>query len=301
MDWLLVNPLSGGGRSRDRLAAVRARLKEHAVVCEEHEAETMLEIQDIAAKAVKAHASRLWVLGGDGSLSAAAAALCYSETLLCPLPGGTAGVFCRELAIPSDPRDAVTALLEGDSIAADMGRILSANGSDIKFLLMASVGLDAKAVRDVSLSLKSAIGGGAYGLSMLWKFLSSDISRLTVTDDHGIDQIGYHLFVQNTRLYAGPFEIAPKARLDDGRFDVILLKHPSRLAAARFFLGVLTGRHMDQPDVEYFRSTRIKVRSDEPEAVQADGDCVGLLPVEISILPKALRILGPARAAAGFA
>lgn len=302
MDWLLVNSLSGSGRGRSLCAAVRTRFKEHAITCEEKIADTIPEIQDIAAKAVQAHVSRLWVLGGDGSLSAAASSLCYSRTILCPLPGGTAGVFCRELSIPDSASNAVTAMLEGDPADVDIGQIwpwdastgkFGPDGSDTKFLLMASVGLDAAAVRDVNLGLKQLIGPGAYILSGFFKFLGCSCPRLTITDDHGIDQIGYQVFVQNSRLYGGSHVMAPKAKLDDGRFDVILLKNPTRQTLIRFMLEIRSGRHVRLPDVEYFRSASLVVKCEEPEAVQADGDCVTKLPVRMTLLPKALRVLAP--------
>lgn len=292
MDWLIVNILSGSGRARAIQDSVRARFKEHAVLCEEKMAETIPEIQDIAAKAVQSGVDRLWVLGGDGTLAAVAGSLCYSRTALCPLPGGTVNVFCRELAVPLSAPEAVSALLAGECMSMDVGETAST-----KFLLMASVGIDARTVRDVNLNLKGKIGPLAYLIEGVLKFFTFPVCRLTVTDEHGIDRVGYHLIVQNSRLYGGTMVMAPKARLDDGRFDVILLKAPGRLAFLRFLFAIPSGRHVGLPYVEYFRSTTVQVKSSDTDSLQADGDCLTRLPAKITILPKALTVLAPRRPA----
>ncbi len=288
MDWLVVNTVSGSGRARARLEAVRAEFKERSIVCDEKIAATIPEIQDIARIAVHAHVDRLWGLGGDGTLAALAGELCYTPTLLCPLPGGTANVFCRELSIPTDLSEAIPAMLGGIQMTIDVGQV-----AETKFLLMASVGIDAQTVRDVHLGLKEKIGPLAYVIEGALKFFSFPAPRLTVTDEHGIDHNAFHAIVQNSRLYGGSVLMAPKAKLDDGRFDVILIKKPGRFALLRFLFSVKNGRHVNLPYVEYFRSNTVHIQSGAADSLQADGDCLTKLPAKITILPKALRVLAP--------
>lgn len=288
MDWLAVNTVSGSGRARARLEAVRAQFKSRSIACDEKIVGTIPEIQDVARMAAQSHVDRLWVLAGDGTLAAVAGCLCYTPTVLCPLPGGTANVFCRELAIPADPSVAVPAMLDGTQITIDVGQV-----AGTKFLLMASVGIDAQTVRDVHLGLKEKIGPLAYVIEGALKFFSFPAPRLTVTDEHGIDHIGFHALVQNSRLYGGSILMAPKAKLDDGRFDVILIKKPGRWALLRFLFSVKNGRHVNLPYVEYFRSNVVQIRSGAADSLQADGDCLTKLPANITILPKALHVLAP--------
>ena len=297
MDWLLINPSSGAGRATARLSSLRARFQEHSIVCEEKIAATFPEINDIALKAAQTHVDRLWVLGGDGTLSAAAGGLCYSSTILCPLPGGTMCVFCRELGIPPDPLEAVSSILMGEKITIDVGQIWGARsvdpGSDTKFLLLASAGIDAETVRSVNWNLKRVIGPMAYVVQGAINFFSYRAPRLTVTDEHGIDRVGYHLIVQNARLYGGSVVMAPKAKLDDGRFDVILIKKSGRLAILQFLYAIRSGDHVRLPYVDYFRSSSVNIQCADPDSIQADGDCMMKLPAKITILPKALHVLAP--------
>lgn len=293
MDWLLVNVSSGSGRAESKREAVRAAFKERSIVCDEKIGSTLPEIQEIARRAVQSHVDRLWVLGGDGTQASAASVLTYSRTQLCPLPGGTVNVLCRELGIPLDAPTAISSILSGEPMSIDVGQV-----GETKFLLMASVGIDAETVRDVNLNLKELIGPLAYVIEGAKKFFSFPSSKLTVTDEHGIDHMGYHAFIQNSRLYAGSIAMAPKAKLDDGRFDIILLKKPGRLPLLQFLFAVPKGRHIRLPYVEYFRSNAVRIQGGLADSVQADGDCLTKLPVSIKILPKALTVLAPRRAPA---
>ncbi len=268
--------------------AVQEAFRRHGVDVTEKTAGTIPEILDVATRAARSNVDRLWVLGGDGTLASAASSLCYSKTALCPLPGGTAGVFCRELNIPSAAPQAVSSLLSGRNISIDVGQV-----GDVKFLLMAGVGIDAQTVRDVNLNLKRCIGPLAYVAEGLRKLWSYSVSRVTVVDEHGIERTGYHVVVLNGRLYGGSLAMAPSAKLDDGRFDVILIKKPGRLALLKFVFSIPSGRHVRLPYVEYFRSNAVEIRGDGGSSVQADGDCLTRLPARITILPKALTVRAP--------
>lgn len=288
MDWLLVNPFSGAGRAGAAMGAVRRALDDAGITVTEKTASTMPEIHDIAVQAVQAAVDRLWVLGGDGTIATAAGALCYSRTVLCPLAGGTASVFCRELSIPIDPVHAIRSLSTGMEKTIDVGQV---NGT--RFLLMASIGIDAQTVRDVNLNLKRWVGPLAYLIEAVRQFLSYSPTRVTVTDEHGIDRMAFHAIVLNARLYGGALAMAPAAKLDDGRFDVILIKKPGRMALLKFVFAIPSVRHLRLPYVEYFRSHTVNIRSTEAVSLQADGDCLARLPAEIKILPKALRVRAP--------
>ncbi len=299
MDWLILNTSSAAGCAPDRMDRVRRRLTQHQVACEEHLVATIPEIIDVSLKAAASRVDRLWVLGGDGTLAAAAQALTYTDTMLCPLPGGTVNVFCREMSIPADPADAVSALMAGGRVSIDVGQLAegeNTQGGDMKFLLMASCGIDAEAVRTVGPGLKRRLGKWAYVLRGILIWLARRPCRMSVTDEHGIDRVAYQVFVQNARMYGGSSPMAPKAKIDDGRFDVILVKKSGRIASLRFFLSISSGSHVRLAYVEYLRTHTVTIRASGVShawPVQSDGDCVAKLPVKLTILPKSLHVLVP--------
>ena len=67
----------------------------------------------------------------------------------------------------------------------------------------------------------------------------------------------------------------------------------SRLRLLRLFPSIYRGAHIGLPEVEYFRAERLRIETGVPLAVHADGEVVGRTPVEISLLPRALRVIVP--------
>ena len=88
--------------------------------------------------------------------------------------------------------------------------------------------------------------------------------------------------------------VAPHAELDDGLLDVVTSTEMSKL---RFLTGplprVFDGTHVDLPEVDERRAAEVRIEADRPFEVYADGDPITELPVTITVLPRALRVLVP--------
>ena len=89
----------------------------------------------------------------------------------------------------------------------------------------------------------------------------------------------------------GGMKIAPGAHLDDGLANVSLIRALGRVAIARQFLSLASGRHVHHPNVDYFPSPFLDVDAHPPQPVAADGDLVGQTPVRIRTLHRAHRVL----------
>jgi diacylglycerol kinase (ATP) len=98
----------------------------------------------------------------------------------------------------------------------------------------------------------------------------------------------------NTRSYGGGMRICPGADPRDGLLDVTMVASASRTRLIRLFPTVFKGTHVDLDEVRTARARTITVDSPGINAY-ADGEFVCPLPVEVSAVPKALRILRPAR------
>ena len=97
----------------------------------------------------------------------------------------------------------------------------------------------------------------------------------------------------NTPFYGGGMRVAPRAQLDDGQLDVCVIRDISKLKLLTVFPSVYFGRHLGIREVDYFPAARIRVDTDHPLDVYADGEHVGRTPVEIAVAPKALRVIIP--------
>ena len=84
-------------------------------------------------------------------------------------------------------------------------------------------------------------------------------------------------------------KIAPEARIDDGLLDLFIVKPLSRMAFLRVFPKVFSGTHTQHPAVELIRCHSVTIDADDVVAY-ADGERIGALPVQVDIVPGALRV-----------
>jgi diacylglycerol kinase (ATP) len=95
----------------------------------------------------------------------------------------------------------------------------------------------------------------------------------------------------NTPVYGGGMKIAPRARFDDGLLDVCVVGGVDPVKLLCLFPTVYAGRHLGIREVEYFQSTHVRVETEHPLDVYADGEFVCRTPVEVGVQSSALRVL----------
>ncbi len=97
----------------------------------------------------------------------------------------------------------------------------------------------------------------------------------------------------NTPTYGGGIRIAPDARLDDGRLEVCVVEAMGKARLLRLFPSVFSGRHLNLAEVKYFQAHRLRIETEKPAEVYADGEYVGCTPVEVGVEGGALRVIVP--------
>jgi diacylglycerol kinase (ATP) len=97
----------------------------------------------------------------------------------------------------------------------------------------------------------------------------------------------------NTSTYGGGMKIAPHAQMDDGQLDVCVVAGVDPFKLACMFPTVYFGRHLNISEVDYFKSARLRVETEMPLDVYADGEFVCRTPVEVTVEPGALKVLTP--------
>jgi diacylglycerol kinase (ATP) len=97
----------------------------------------------------------------------------------------------------------------------------------------------------------------------------------------------------NASSYGGGMKIAPHAQLDDGLLDICIINHMNKLKLFCLFPTVYLGRHLSVPQVDYFQAERIKLETEEPQDVYADGEYVCCTPIEVGVARGALRVIVP--------
>jgi len=87
--------------------------------------------------------------------------------------------------------------------------------------------------------------------------------------------------------------VAPHAKLDDGKLDICHVTDIDKFKLFCLFPTVYFGRHLSIPEVEYFQAVRLRIQTERPLDVYADGEYVCQTPVEIAVRPRALRVVVP--------
>ncbi len=273
---------TAGGHCPRRLSALSERFAAHG-------AEIILsECGPGSDIAVADRASHVCAIGGDGTVRHVALALarCGRPLPLSVYPAGTVNLLHRERPFPLDPDQHARRLLDFGSAS----RLHPVEINDTMFLACASCGPDSRAVAAVSLRLKRRIGKLAYAvafLGVLWRWERQKI-RLGC-DGRTIDCEAF--YAAKGRFFAGPWSFAPEASVADPRLHVVALTTARRRDFARFAWTLWTGGAVERlAGIAVFTCTGFTAESAAPIPVQADGDIVAALPLQVRLRPGPLAL-----------
>jgi diacylglycerol kinase family enzyme len=135
----------------------------------------------------------------------------------------------------------------------------------------------------------------AYLVGLAKGLLSYDAVSLELTfSGRKIDARAFVLFFAIGRYCGSGMSVAPRAEADDGLFDITLVQELSRWEVLKSLRKLFDGSLLDHPKVIALREAEAHVGAG-PVPVEADGELIGHAPVRFTILPRALRVLAPAK------
>lgn len=169
------------------------------------------------------------------------------------------------------------------------------------FCAVGSVGLDAEAARRANALPRWIRGHGGYALSLpfaLRSFISfgtalTPTSVVRARPDPTTTRRLILAAFANTPTYGHGLKIAPRAELDDGKLDVCAASHLSKMRLLRVFPSVYFGRHLSLPEVNYFQTESLRIETETPMDVYADGEYVCRTPIEVSVARQILTVVAP--------
>lgn len=286
---LLVNPAAGRGRALRRLAAAThalSRLGPLDVVRTERAGDEARLALDAVADGVRT----LVVLGGDGTISRVGGALATvgAETALATLAAGTGNDFAKSFGTPVHDFAAMAErVARRETRRVDVGRL-----NTRPFVNAAGFGFDV-AVLDRMSRARWLRGDALYiaaALAELFRFGGVDARVRIAPDLFDARDRWLLVVIANGQWFGGSFRIAPTARLDDGRLDLVLVRDMRAWRRARVFSSAPAGTHVRAPEVETHNATTCAFITEVPVACELDGE---LMPAEQSVLeadvlPRAL-------------
>jgi diacylglycerol kinase (ATP) len=295
----VVNPAAGRGRGRARLPRVVDALADAGL---DMEIEVSADADHLVTLARRAFARGRAVVacGGDGTVCALAGVAADHHGVLGIVPVGSGNDFARQLGIPRDDlAAAVDVLRTGRVVAADLGRVRTADGAARWFTTVANTGFDA-AANEWANHVAWTSGPPLYVLATLRTLATYRPRRFCITvDDTVIDTDAWLVAVGNTRTYASGMMITPAASVHDGLLDVCVVGPVSRLDFLRTFPSVFRGEHVGHPEVRTWRGTTVTVAAPDaaaPVELWASGEHAGPLPATVEPVAGALAVVVPATA-----
>jgi YegS/Rv2252/BmrU family lipid kinase len=306
----VVNAHAAGGRTGKRWAACEPKMRKAFPTGEIQFTQGVGDGARIAREAVLRGQELIVAVGGDGTLFEVVNGMLGAESdgaeksrhaapILGIWPAGSGADFARGHRIPNDA-DAICELIStGTPRTVDVGRIqcVSAAGEAVEkyFLNAADFGIGAKVVERLQKRSRLLPGKSSYlwqTLRTLVTFKNPKVSM--VIDGEAVDpKTIITVVVANSRYFGGGMCIAPDAKIDDGRLNLVQVGELGRLEAMLRLQETFGGERIDHPDVHYSTCKIIRAESPSRVPIEADGELIGFLPASFEVIPQSLKILLP--------
>lgn len=285
----IINPKSG----TDRAKAI-----EHLVL--EHMDPTRFQVTiahtqyakhgtELARKALKDGYETIVAVGGDGSVNDVIVALAGSKAKLGIIPKGSGNGLARSLHIPLDTVQAIRSINEQHHCPIDLGK-----AGDVLFASNVGVGFDVLVARKFAKSQRRGMVAYSWIVTKhLWKY--KEWKWDLQIDGRPLKSKAFILTVANAQQFGYNFKIAPIAELQDGLFDVVVIRKYPKILGAMIALRAFKGTLLKSKYVAHYRAKRVTIGNPDLELFQADGDthaCKATL--EIEMLEKAINVIVPA-------
>jgi YegS/Rv2252/BmrU family lipid kinase len=283
---------------------VQAHLPEPFEVCE---TEAPGHATTLARNALDRGITTVAAVGGDGTINEVVNGFFDGERAVAPnarlgiVPCGTGSDLQRTLQLPSTPAPLAAVLRAGLAQSVDVMKVRYTTPSGAFALRYAvnivSFGMGGIVAARAKESARPLGGRAAFLAATLRTALTfaGRAVRLTLDGTSSIEARIINVAVGNGQFHGGGMWACPAARLDDGLIDVTLIHYLRLWPLARALPALYTGRVLEHPKVRSHRVTRLEADCQEPCALELDGEPLGGLPVEISVVPRAIRVLVPTR------
>lgn len=301
---VIVNPHSAAGRTARRWPAARAALETGIGPFETCLTEGPSHATELARQLLAQGFTRIIAAGGDGTVHEVVNGFLGTDghplnpdAVLAILPLGTGGDFRRSLGI-SGLDSAIDALAQGVPSAIDVGRITyrsHAGAAESRYFAnLVSFGMGGE-VASRSHNFLSPFGGKVaflYAtLEVFFRYRAKTV-RLQLDGEGGcITGRILNVAVGNGRFHGGGMHVCPRASLADGVLDVTVIDALNMFVLAKDLPVLYSDDVYRHPKVHHFRTTRLAAESEDGASIEVDGEPLGTLPVEISVLPRRLRVI----------
>ncbi|MBE0460946.1 MAG: diacylglycerol kinase family lipid kinase [Candidatus Aminicenantes bacterium] len=303
---VIVNPESNQGRTKKRWNHIKLALKSFIKEFKCEFTERPFQAIEISRAALKEGTELIVGVGGDGTMNEIANGFFENEKLINPssvlgiIPSGTGCDFIRSLNIRSGLKNALEVISNASSSLIDIGIARYTNHSSQKkerfFLNVSDFGIGGEVIYHMNQN-RMKRKGSSYLKSLISTFITYKNKAIDIKiDDNDIPLQEYIVgAISNGRIFGKGMKIAPHAKLDDGMFDVVLVRGMKFFEFFKNAWRIYSGTHLFHPKVSLIRGKKIEAsphNKDEYILIEIDGEQLGRLPATFEIIPKTFLVKG---------
>ncbi len=300
--FLVVNPKAAGGATGKRFHRIAEQVRAAVGAFDHAFTKGPEHATELAREALGKGYEMIVGVGGDGTFNEVVGGFFDGETPVNPdavlglIPQGTGGDLRRTVGVSTEIAGACARLAGRETKRVDAGLVTYVGHDGAEhlrpFINITSFGIGGQVVDKVNHSSK-ALGGR---VSFMWGSVKALLGyrdqTVTLRFDGGEPETVAvtSVAVCNGRFFGGGMQVAPKAEMDDGLFDVTIWRGYTLTDFALKSKMVYDGSHVDDPRTRTLRAKVVEATSEETVLLDLDGEQPGRLPVTVRIVPGALRL-----------
>lgn len=283
---MVVNPISGDLDKGEFITAAQTYAEEKDLKFILYETSGKDDLSKIKELYKKYLPERVLVAGGDGTIKLVAVALELDDVILGILPAGSANGLAVDLNFPTTFEENLAIAFENDFMELDMVCI---NGH--KSLHLSDIGLNAELIKNYeNSSIRGKLG---YALQTVNTLTDAAIEFHAEINANGqtISTIAKMIVVANSKKYGTGVVINPVGQMDDGKFEIVILRNLDLLLFGKIVAGNMP---LETDDVELISCDAATIKTDIPVHFQIDGEYIGeISELDIKILHNQMKIAIP--------
>lgn len=237
------------------------------------------------------------IFGGDGTVHRHLSQLHQQKIPTLVVPTGSGNDFAKALGIRSIDialRAWKQFCSDGKNVKEiDLG-VIKFDDQEKLFCCVAGVGMDAEANARANRMPRWLKSKGGYVLAALQSLIAfKPVAMNIAANKREIRRSAFFIAVGNALSYGGGMKVTPQATIDDGLLDICLVSKMNKLKLLCWVPTIFFGAHLRLKQVGYFQAKQIRIETERELVVYSDGDYAGITPVEIGVIPRALRVIVP--------
>lgn len=299
--FAVVNPCSANGKTKNKWPFYYKEILKAGLKVDYAYTSSRGNGIELTRQAISEGYKRIIAVGGDGTVNEVLNGLLTDDKTeegveLAILSQGTGSDFVRTCQSRNSVDSFIKSLQEYSTVKSDVGKVTYHNDEGREesryFLNASNLGIGADIVQRVNNRTKffgSKLTYFSGSVETILKY--SNISTvLKFENNQETENTFCGLVICNGRYIGGGMQIAPEAEIDDGLFDLIVIRDMPKIKRLFNFPLIYQGKHVDLPVIAVYRCSEICLQSDESALVEADGEIIGYDPINYRIISRCLTL-----------